>query len=308
MTFPPGYRVMVTGHRSVRGERAELVRGVLRGVLERLQVRHTEGIVAVCGMAVGADAEFAEAALSLGVPLVAAVPVETQSDPWPLEARWRYDRFIAQACLVVEVWKDPDYRAQTIGSQMFARDRWMIDNSDLTVAVWDGRVSGGTWHTVREAFRRGRKVLVVNPSTGALRVDTPKAGVRRQAKAASFGTPYEGSLLDMFGDLTTESGRFSPAYDLVVKPYVSMFAELMEEMRYKPVMLDPEVSFGDAWHEEPDGRVFDIDYAQLEMRVVAKLGEQTRKAGLHDDLVDAMRYSFSPTARFRGVDDPRRRG
>lgn len=229
--FPPGHRVMITGHRSVRGEVAHRVRDVLSTILERIQVRHEEGVVAVCGMAVGADAEFAEAALSLAIPLVAAVPCETQSDPWPAEARCRYDRLLNQASHVVEVWKLPDYRAHTIGSQMFARDRWMVDHSDTTIAVWDGRKSGGTWHTVQETARRGRKVLVVDPISGTIRSEAPSAfaqKIKSVGPGEEHGLGPEQNALGLFGTVLPDSVEV-----------------LNERARYKPVILPADYDQGE---------------------------------------------------------------
>lgn len=188
-----GCRVVVTGHRDIRGERASLVGEVLLRVLDGLKRRHPEGIVAISGMAVGADIEFAEAALTLGIPLVAALPVETQAHPWPQEAQARYWRAVARANLVVSVWKEHGYSASSIGAQMFARDRWMLDHSDepgsILIAVWDGREAGGTWATLKEARKRGRRILILDPRSGKLTVDT-SVRLREHAKPSGFGVVY----------------------------------------------------------------------------------------------------------------------
>lgn len=173
MNFPTGHRVMVTGHRTIRGEQARMVRVGLSTLLERIQARQPSGLVAISGMAVGTDMEFAEAAVYLGIPLVAAIPCETQSSLWPKAVRDRYDRLIDSASHVVAVWKNPSYHAATIGAKLFARNRWMLDHSDSILGVWDGRMKGGTYHTIQEALRRERKVLIIDPSTGVFRVEAP---------------------------------------------------------------------------------------------------------------------------------------
>ena len=68
----------------------------------------------------------------------------------------------------MEVWKDPLYLRATVNARLHARNLWLIDHSDLIIAVWDGRETGGTWAAVKEALRRHRKVLVVNPTTGTV--------------------------------------------------------------------------------------------------------------------------------------------
>jgi uncharacterized phage-like protein YoqJ len=169
---------MVTGHRSIRDAQARLVREALVKVLAALRARHPEGLVAVSGMAVGADAEFCEACIYLGIPFVAALPVEDQDSVWPRHARERYADQLRRAALVVRVWEEgAAYEATSYGSKMHARNRWMLDQvcegDGVVLAVWDGRKAGGTWAAVDGALRRGRKVLVLDPRTCGLRVERP---------------------------------------------------------------------------------------------------------------------------------------
>lgn len=165
-----GYRVMVTGHRDVRGDRAIAVRESLRQVLTGLRARREALVVALSGMAIGADIEFAEVALDLGIPLVAALPLEGQDSVWPEHARRRYRDVLGRAACVVEVWKDPLYLRATVNARLHARNLWLLDYSDLVIAVWDGRETGGTWAAVKEALKRGRKIMVVNPHSGAVSI------------------------------------------------------------------------------------------------------------------------------------------
>lgn len=167
----PGYRIAVTGHRDIRGDRADLVRGVLLQVLAGLQKRHPEGLVAISGMAVGADIEFADAVLQLGIPLVAALPCPGQDSVWPGWVQDRYRKVLVRASQTIEVWKLDGYKAEGIGPQMFARDRWMVDQAEVCIAVWDGRTSGGTFLTLRAARKKRLRVLILNPNTGGLTVD-----------------------------------------------------------------------------------------------------------------------------------------
>lgn len=170
--WPSGFRVMVTGHRDIRGERADKLRALLLHLLGKMQERHPEGLVAVSGMAVGTDIEFADAALNLGIPLVAAIPTESQDRLWPPFAQERYQQALSRATMTVHVWEEPGYIAHEIGTQFHMRNKWMIDNTPVGTAfgVWDGRKSGGTWAAIREIFRRGRKVLIIDPRTMDMQV------------------------------------------------------------------------------------------------------------------------------------------
>lgn len=43
----------------------------------------------------------------------------------------------------------------------FKRDRYMIDNSDLLIAVWDGRKYGGTYYTINYAQKCNKDVKII---------------------------------------------------------------------------------------------------------------------------------------------------
>lgn len=55
------------------------------------------------GMALGWDQACAEAAQSLDMPYIAAVPFEGQESTWPEEAQRRYRQLIDSAALVVTI-------------------------------------------------------------------------------------------------------------------------------------------------------------------------------------------------------------
>ncbi len=52
----------------------------------------------------------------------------------------------------------PDYQAHGRGAT-FVRNRQIVDKSDLMVAFFDGRSTGGTGYTVKYAQKQGKQVL-----------------------------------------------------------------------------------------------------------------------------------------------------
>lgn len=162
-------RVMVTGHRPQKlggfrpGNPTERwVRGALQSTLETLKARYGDRpgyLIIVSGMALGVDQWWAEEALALGLPVVAAVPFEGQESQWPEAAQQHYRDLLAQ-CDRVEYVCDPGYEPW----KMQARNVWMIDYTGLVVAVWDGS-PGGTKNTVDEVMRRGQGFIHINPVT-----------------------------------------------------------------------------------------------------------------------------------------------
>ena len=111
----------------------------------------------ICGMAEGCDLYFAETVLALKstyphITLEAAIPCPSQADGWPAEQRLRWQRLVA-AC---------DYETLVQSSYspgcMQRRNRYMVDHSDLLIAVRDG-LPGGTRYTIEYALRRGVNII-----------------------------------------------------------------------------------------------------------------------------------------------------
>ena len=44
------------------------------------------------------------------------------------------------------------------------RDMAVVDNSDLIVAIWDGKTTGGTQRTIEYARKVGVPVKIINPA------------------------------------------------------------------------------------------------------------------------------------------------
>lgn len=99
----------------------------------------------VSGMALGWDTACALACLSLGVPLVAAVPFEGQESRWPEESQRLFRWILSRASRVVVV-SPGGYAA----FKMQVRNQWMVDNCDRILALWDG-TSGGTSNCIAYA-------------------------------------------------------------------------------------------------------------------------------------------------------------
>lgn len=111
----------------------------------------------LCGMALGCDLYFCEAALALrervsGVSVEAAIPCPTQADAWPADQRERYARLVAACDLETLVSR------QYTAACMQRRDRYMVDHASLLIAAFDGS-AGGTRYTVEYAMRRGLSIV-----------------------------------------------------------------------------------------------------------------------------------------------------
>ena len=116
----------------------------------------------ITGMAMGVDMYAAEIVLDLkanypGLQLECAIPYEEQAMRWTNALRERYYN-IASKC-------DKETMLQThYSSGCFQRrNRYMVDQADIVLAVWDGQPSG-TGSTVKYALSKGKQVIRIDPS------------------------------------------------------------------------------------------------------------------------------------------------
>lgn len=115
----------------------------------------------ICGMAQGSDFLFCEAVIGLrnaypDMTLEAAIPCETQAEKWPEAQRSRYFRLVSECDTetLIQYRYTPDC--------MRRRNQYMVDHSDLLIAVFDG-MAGGTMQTVTYAIKQGLRVIEIKP-------------------------------------------------------------------------------------------------------------------------------------------------
>ena len=113
----------------------------------------------LCGMAQGCDLYFCEVVLALRtrhpeITVEAAIPCPTQADGWSAAQRERYRRILEQCDY--ETMVQEHYTREC----MQRRNRYMVDHSDLLIALHDG-LPGGTRYTIEYALRRGVNIIDV---------------------------------------------------------------------------------------------------------------------------------------------------
>ena len=143
----------VTGHRAIPAEKVPLVRRQLKeAVLGAISQGHTHFI---SGFAQGIDLMFAEIVADLKttypITLEAAIPCPGRMKT-PDET---FQRLIG-CCDVVKILSDHYFKGCYI-----RRNRYMVDQSALVIAVWDGRETGGTAATVRYAFGKDSNIRII---------------------------------------------------------------------------------------------------------------------------------------------------
>ena len=107
----------------------------------------------ISGGALGWDQALAQAALYDGIPLTLALPFPKFWIKWPKKSQDYLELLVSQADKVVYVCEE-GYAAW----KMQARNKWMVDNCQSVLALWNG-TDGGTANCVRYAEQTGRPII-----------------------------------------------------------------------------------------------------------------------------------------------------
>ncbi len=151
-------KVGITGHQEREGIEWPWVADAIRRELARIENVQK----ALSSLAAGSDQVFAEVALSLGIGLVAVVPLEGYERFFQKRSRENYQRLLDASEVVRLGWRGEPELA------FFEAGKFIVENCDELFAVWDGQSAeglGGTGDVVTYARRVGRPIIHINPCT-----------------------------------------------------------------------------------------------------------------------------------------------
>jgi hypothetical protein len=156
-------RIGITGHQTLRSAFGwDWVDASLRSVL----AEYCPLCVGVTSLAVGADQRFASIVLDLGGAIEVIVPFPEYEHRFGNERdRLAYRAFLEAAQFVLTL---PRLEGRDESSYLAAGKR-VVDESELLLAVWDGKPAGGLGGTadiVGYAESLGKKLVHINPLTG----------------------------------------------------------------------------------------------------------------------------------------------
>ncbi len=118
------------------------------------------------GMAMGGDLLFAEVVLACGelhpdVQLFAAIPCLDQTKGWSQDQTERYQRILERLPASQQIL----VQAERTRDCMLRRDRYMVNQSQRIIALYDGKSRGGTRYTLNYALKKGLESVVIDPYT-----------------------------------------------------------------------------------------------------------------------------------------------
>lgn len=115
----------------------------------------------LCGMALGFDMMCAELVLELKktyphIKLIGALPCRNQSCKWNSIQKQRYNKILTQLDDIRCIYEE------YIDGCMQERNDYMINNSSLVIALYDGK-GGGTGYTIKRAKAKNLKIIIIKP-------------------------------------------------------------------------------------------------------------------------------------------------
>lgn len=149
-----GKTCCVTGHRNIPAEKIEYVKSELRKEIVRaIKDGYTHFL---SGFAEGVDLLFAAIVVELkvknpGLTLEAAIPYRNRMKAHNKE----FQRLIGQ-CSAVGI-----HCEEYSPTCYINRNRFMVQQSERVIAVFDGREKGGTLFTMRYAYTQDKDVVVI---------------------------------------------------------------------------------------------------------------------------------------------------
>lgn len=146
--------VAITGHRPDKFGGWDPLHPIVERVKAGLRraLIETWPKMVISGMALGTDQWAAQICVDLGLPFTAALPCDNMEARWPLPSQQRFRALLEKARQVVVV-SPGEYKPW----KMQRRNEWMVDNSTLLLAAWDGS-TGGTANCVDYAYAVDREI------------------------------------------------------------------------------------------------------------------------------------------------------
>lgn len=153
--------VAVTGHRPHKLGNEYDGSGPYSSAIRKFlteEVKKHQATKLVTGMALGVDMIFAEVAISLSLPFLAALPCVGQERMWPKSSQDKYRSLLTHPLCEVYNVTNSTYNNRC----MQERNEWMVNNCDFLIAIWNG-TRGGTKNCVDYAESVKRRIMVANP-------------------------------------------------------------------------------------------------------------------------------------------------
>jgi hypothetical protein len=147
-------RIGITGHRELA--QPDWVKQQIRDILAAQTVPLAD-IIGVTSLAIGADQLFAQAVIEGGGQLHAILPMPDYARTFSTAELPEYERLLALASIV-----DVLPALSTDEDSFFEAGKQVVDRSEFTIAVWNGKPAagpGGTGDVVEYALKQQKNCV-----------------------------------------------------------------------------------------------------------------------------------------------------
>jgi hypothetical protein len=111
----------------------------------------------ISSLALGWETAVAQAAVESGIPLISIIPhIGRETTGWLPEWRERYYNLLGNSKEVIIGSKKASYTRR-----YYLCSKWMLENSDATIFLWDGRRYGNTYRALKYANKHKKPVTNV---------------------------------------------------------------------------------------------------------------------------------------------------
>ena len=167
------FSICITGHRpdklfgyDIHGRKYDAIRHDIKKEVYQIILAHPEEkeVTVYSGMALGIDQIFVECMVDarryyrehgVNFKIVATIPCQNQDKRWNSASQKEYKKLL-NACDASVLVTDAPYAPRL----MQVRNQYMVDHSDVVIAIWNG-TAGGTANCVKYAASRGEKIIRV---------------------------------------------------------------------------------------------------------------------------------------------------
>ena len=149
-----------TGHRDLQSDFSkkklkEAVKEVIDMGADTFLCGGAKGADIICGELILAEKQTTNPQLTL----ICAIPFREHAERWSFDWKLRYHELLKGADKIVQV-------CDTYQRGCFhIRNRYLVDNCDLLIAIYNGEDKGGTAYTVNYAKQQGKEIVILNPNT-----------------------------------------------------------------------------------------------------------------------------------------------
>lgn len=144
----------VTAHRDIPDDNIEYIKNELRKVIQKTLDKNYRHYIS--GFANGGDLIFIETVLEFkerypGIRIEAAIPYRER-----LKSKNKQFQNLIMKCDYIEICSE-EYSKQCYSR----RNDYILERSDLVIAIYDGRPKGGTYNTIQKAIKLNKNLSVI---------------------------------------------------------------------------------------------------------------------------------------------------